>query len=134
MSYARQAKRVDVRALKVALWAEAREAAAEKQKEEAEEGTASPTPLLFSELVSRVADGPRGRAAAPPGQLSPHLVFICLLHLCNEHSLELGRTTEIGCGDGSGELSISTTNTKRPQPAVSLGGGADLTVCGVEVE
>ena len=124
MAYARVAKRVDVRALKVALWAEACEAAAEKKRGEE---TSSSSPLLFSELVSRVADGPRGRAAAPPGQLSPHLVFICLLHLCNEHSLELGRTS-----DGKGHLVLTTTT--KLQPAVSLGGGADLTVSGVEVE
>lgn len=131
MAYARAAKRVDVRALKVALWAEAREAAAEQQQraESAGDPAASSSPLLFSELVSRVADCPRGRAAAPPGQLSPHLVFICLLHLCNEHSLELGRTTlpmsAAACGENS---------KKKLQPAVSLGGGADLTVAGVEVE
>ena len=133
MAYARAAKRVDVRALKVALWAEARAAAAEQQRQGGAAGGGAgepaPAPLLFSELVSRVADGPRGRAAAPPGQLSPHLVFICLLHLCNEHSLELGRV-EVAGGDG-GELALTR---KKLQPAVSLGGGADLTVAGVEVE
>ena len=133
MAYARAAKRVDVRALKVALWAEARAAAAEQQRQGGAAGGGAgepaPAPLLFSELVSRVADGPRGRAAAPPGQLSPHLVFICLLHLCNEHSLELGRV-EVAGGDG-GELALTR---KKLRPAVSLGGGADLTVAGVEVE
>ena len=133
MAYARAAKRVDVRARKVALWAEARAAAAEQQRQGGAAGGGAgepaPAPLLFSELVSRVADGPRGRAAAPPGQLSPHLVFICLLHLCNEHSLELGRV-EVAGGDG-GELALTR---KKLQPAVSLGGGADLTVAGVEVE
>lgn len=128
MAYARAAKRVDVRALKEALWAEAREAAAEKTGKSGAGAPAPAAPLLFSELVSRVADGPRGRAAAPPGQLSPHLVFICLLHLCNEHSLELGRTSE------GKHLIAAAAAANRLQPAVSLGGGADLTVSGVDTE
>ena len=104
VAYSRAAKRVDVRALKEALWEEARAAAASGGEE---------TVLRLSDLVSRAATG-AGAAAAPPGQLSPHLVFICLLHLCNEHGLELGR-------EGGGPVAAGAA-------AVRLGGGADVTV------
>ena len=107
VAYSRSAKRVDVRALKEALWEEARAAAA---------GEGDGTPLRLSDLVPRVATG-AGAAAAPSAQLSPHLVFICLLHLCNEHGLELGR-------QGDGPVAAGAA-------AVRLGGGADVSVVGV---
>ena len=111
VAHARVAKRVDVRALKDALWAQALAASA----------SAGGADLPLATLAAATAASPAGAAAAPPGQLSPHLMFICLLHLCNEHSLELVRM--VAGGDGGPADAAAA--------AVSLGRGADLAVRGV---
>ena len=125
IAYTRTAKQVDVRLLKEALWeaAQARAAEAEAAVPSGRGGTADPAgpPVPLAALVRDVGRSATGRAAAPPGQLSPHLVFICLLHLCNEHGLALGR-------GGGGEVDGAAPP---PQPAARLGGGADLVVRGV---
>ena len=115
IAYTRTAKQVDVRMLKEALW----EAATARAGAGGGDGGGPPVPLAG--LVADVGVSATGRAAAPPGQLSPHLVFICLLHLCNEHSLALG--WEGGGGGGAPACG--------GQPAARLGGGADLVVRGV---
>lgn len=68
---------VDVKALKDALWAAIQDVGAHQQQRQ------SQSPLPFEALLSHVA------AAGGGDGVSVHLCFICLLHLANEHGLEL---------------------------------------------
>ncbi len=65
---------MDVKELKKALWA-AIQTGAQRQS----------APLPFAALLAHVMAG----GAAGSDGVSVHLCFICLLHLANEHGLEL---------------------------------------------
>lgn len=89
VSYARQAKQVDVRILKKVVWGLLQEQAQEGPVDEDGRSTCS----FEKVLASLPPDCPAGA----PEDISVHLCFICLLHLCNEHNLALS-----GRGDMAG--------------------------------
>ncbi|CAD7694776.1 unnamed protein product [Ostreobium quekettii] len=72
-------KHVDIGALKAHLWQEL-------CQQSDNPGTSSQTGSAFSEIVRSVPEaGQAGRLE----DISPHMCFICLLHLANEHGLQL---------------------------------------------
>uniref|UniRef100_A0A7N0TU02 Condensin complex subunit 2 n=1 Tax=Kalanchoe fedtschenkoi TaxID=63787 RepID=A0A7N0TU02_KALFE len=80
VNYDKTSKVVDVQALKVIIWDQIQESTqASSMDQEA--------PISFRGLLANFpADC---QAAAAPDDISPHLCFICLLHLANEHSLNI---------------------------------------------
>lgn len=82
VEYDRKSKQVDVHALKETLWDHIRETNMESVQEYTQEEKVS-----FKQIL---ADFPSDcRAAASIQEISPHLCFICLLHLANEHGLRI---------------------------------------------
>ena len=77
-----RALQVDVKALKEALWGAIQAAAVAQQQQQQ-----APAPLPFTALLAHVAAGGDG--------VSVHLSFICLLHLANEHGLELHDSADL---------------------------------------
>ncbi|KAK1258860.1 Condensin complex subunit 2 [Acorus gramineus] len=79
VQYDKSSKQVDVHALKGTLWNCL-------QKSAEPSGEVSEAAVSFRDLVEHF---PENCPAAEPKDISPHLCFICLLHLANEHSLSI---------------------------------------------
>ncbi|KAL7086692.1 hypothetical protein ACP275_13G016400 [Erythranthe tilingii] len=85
VKYDKTSKQVDVHALKETLWdhiQQLNQDSVEVDASEEEEETVS-----FKQVLSSFPDD--CRAAASLNEISPHLCFICLLHLANEHGLRI---------------------------------------------
>ncbi|KAM7492361.1 hypothetical protein LguiA_035282 [Lonicera macranthoides] len=80
VQYDKTSKQVDVQALKVTLWDCMQESQAKSVQ--AQEET-----LSFRQILATFPN--KCRAAASLDEISPHLCFICLLHLANEHGLSI---------------------------------------------
>ncbi|KAL1818079.1 hypothetical protein ACET3Z_020653 [Daucus carota] len=78
VQYDRKSKQVDVQALKETLWGSLQES----QLQSVQGGTIS-----FKDALAAFPDD--CRAAESLKDISPHLCFICLLHLANEHGLSI---------------------------------------------
>ena len=78
LAYARSAKQVDVRALKALMWENVTTMADDSRC------------VSMHDVIARVM---KGNAAGRVEDLSMHLCFICVLHLCNEHGLALSAPT-----------------------------------------
>ncbi|KAG8488359.1 hypothetical protein CXB51_016381 [Gossypium anomalum] len=77
--YDKTSKQVDVQALKETLW--------DHMQQSPETSFQSPEETSFKHLLASFpADC---KAAATTEEISPHLCFICLLHLANEHGLRI---------------------------------------------
>ncbi|KAL0399828.1 UNVERIFIED_CONTAM: Condensin complex subunit [Sesamum radiatum] len=89
VQYDKTSKQVDVHVLKEILWGQIQQinqtSVEEPSQEEAPEETIS-----FKQVLASFPDS--CRAAASLNDISPHLCFICLLHLANEHGLRI-----LGC-------------------------------------
>ncbi|KAL8478231.1 hypothetical protein ACS0TY_030215 [Phlomoides rotata] len=85
VQYDKTSKQVDVHLLKQTLWDHIQQLNQNAVVEEAPEQTIS-----FKQVLSSFPDN--CRAAASLNDISPHLCFICLLHLANEHELRI-----LGC-------------------------------------
>ncbi|XP_065876406.1 condensin complex subunit 2 [Euphorbia lathyris] len=81
VQYDRSCKQVDVQTLKETLWHHIQDSPQESSQEE-QEGAVSFKNLLSSFPIEC-------SAAATVKEISPHLCFICLLHLANEHGLSI---------------------------------------------
>ncbi|XP_008197779.2 condensin complex subunit 2 [Tribolium castaneum] len=81
VTYAMHAKKIDMKKLKTCMW---------KHLSGGEEGTVQPT--SFSKVYEQI---PR-LAPEMSKNLSPHLGFLSLLHLCNDHSLYLEAINDRG--------------------------------------
>ncbi|KAK1302582.1 Condensin complex subunit 2 [Acorus calamus] len=79
VQYDKSSKQVDVHVLKGTLWNCL-------QKSAEPSGEVSEAAVSFRDLVEHF---PENCPAAEPKDISPHLCFICLLHLANEHSLSI---------------------------------------------
>ncbi|CAN6445668.1 unnamed protein product [Victoria cruziana] len=79
VEYDKTSKQVDVHALKGTLWVSMQELLATSDPENDEI-------LSFRHVLSRL---PENCSAAAAKDISPHLCFICLLHLANEHCLSI---------------------------------------------
>ncbi|KAG8656133.1 condensin complex subunit 2 isoform X2 [Manihot esculenta] len=84
VQYDKASKQVDVQILKETLWHHMQESR-EKSTQHQEEA------VSFRKILSVFPSD--CRAAASISEISPHLCFICLLHLANEHGLTIH-----GCG------------------------------------
>ncbi|KAJ8442946.1 hypothetical protein Cgig2_019519 [Carnegiea gigantea] len=80
VQYDRTAKQVDVHLLKETLWDHIHVSVEGSQKKVQEDA------ISFKHLL---ATFPEDCGAAAPSDISPHLCFICLLHLANEHGLRI---------------------------------------------
>ncbi|KAI7725952.1 hypothetical protein M8C21_004157 [Ambrosia artemisiifolia] len=81
VEYDKTSKQVDVQALKEILWSSMQE-------------TPETKTLSFKHLLKSFPTDKKKPAAASVDIISPHLCFICVLHLANEHGLSI-----IGCDD-----------------------------------
>ncbi|XP_020519572.1 condensin complex subunit 2 isoform X2 [Amborella trichopoda] len=79
VQYDKTSKQVDVHSLKGTLW-ECLQNSVEKIV------VGNKAALLFSQVLRTL---PQDCPAAAPEDISPHLCFICLLHLANEHGLTI---------------------------------------------
>ncbi|GMN70217.1 hypothetical protein TIFTF001_039259 [Ficus carica] len=79
VQYDKTSKQVDVQALKETLWDHIQES--NQVIEEQEE------PISFRKILANLPSD--CNAAATINDVSPHLCFICLLHLANEHGLSI---------------------------------------------
>ncbi|KAK9089733.1 hypothetical protein Scep_028815 [Stephania cephalantha] len=77
VQYDKTAKQVDVHVLKGTLWNHMQESVRVHEQEKG---------VSFREVLTSF---PIDCQAAAPEDISPHLCFICLLHLANEHSLSI---------------------------------------------
>lgn len=93
VQYDKTSKQVDVHALKETLWGHIHQLNQSPVEEESPE-----EPISFKQVLANFPDS--CRAAASLNDISPHLCFICLLHLANEHGLQI-----LGC-PGMDDLSI----------------------------
>lgn len=96
VSYAKVAKRVDVRKLKDNLWRVMDYEKAEEQQQQQEESEDKPKveeeEKKFTELVQQVgAEYPRHQKE----EISTSFVFICLLHLANEKGLSIEQQEDL---------------------------------------
>ncbi|KAK4492816.1 hypothetical protein RD792_000141 [Penstemon davidsonii] len=93
VQYDKTSKQVDVHALKETLWDHIQKLdQISVQGHSAIQNTggseeASAATISFSHVLRSFPDA--GRAATSLSDISPHLCFICLLHLANEHGLEI---------------------------------------------
>ncbi|XP_026659351.2 condensin complex subunit 2-like isoform X2 [Phoenix dactylifera] len=85
VQYDKVAKQVDVQLLKEVIWNQIQNSI-EKSETECE------AIVSFRQILQQF---PHGSPAAPPNKMSPHLVFICLLHLANEHCLNIQDRTSL---------------------------------------
>lgn len=90
LDYARRAKKVDVQELKRALWAELEQDLAVPSPKGGQGGTSGPT--TFSSLVRGLESSTLPKEML--SEVSVPYCFICLLHLANEHNLELREAPE----------------------------------------
>ncbi|GAV81956.1 Cnd2 domain-containing protein [Cephalotus follicularis] len=79
--YDKTSKQVDVHTLKETLWEHIQESVEVNDNEVVCSGT-----IYFKQVL---ATFPADCRAAVPKDISPHLCFICLLHLANEHGLSI---------------------------------------------
>ncbi|KAL5573400.1 hypothetical protein UlMin_022997 [Ulmus minor] len=86
VQYDKTSKQVDVRALKETLWNHIQESHHETIEDQED-------PVSFRQILARFPDD--CRAAATINDISPHLCFICLLHLANEHGLSIHGNTNL---------------------------------------
>ncbi|GAB2284706.1 hypothetical protein Dimus_019159 [Dionaea muscipula] len=99
--YAKSAKEVDVHVLKEALW------------NHIQGSLEAPKTEVYEEFISFrhvLATLPHGFQAMSPGKITPHICFICLLHLANEHGLQI---------EGSADLDDLTIHLQA-QPAAPV--------------
>lgn len=103
INYAKVASKVDVKALKTAIWTDLCEDNKESEKEkgkdkekekEKENGKDTETTEFeggknFESLLSSVEE----RAGKEVGEVSVAMCFICVLHLCNEKGLSLAQNS-----------------------------------------
>ncbi|XP_047940174.1 condensin complex subunit 2-like [Salvia hispanica] len=82
VQYDKTSKQVDVHALKETLWGHI-----QLNQSPAEEEARSEEPISFKQVLANFPDS--CRAAASVNDISTHLCFICLLHLANEHELQI---------------------------------------------
>ncbi|KAG8051727.1 hypothetical protein GUJ93_ZPchr0001g31443 [Zizania palustris] len=83
IQYDKVSKQVDVHALKEVLWNHIHTSS---ETDDLQEGEDKESPLCLSKVLQ---DLPGCNADAADAEISPHLYFICLLHLANEHCLTL---------------------------------------------
>ncbi|XP_039847809.1 condensin complex subunit 2-like isoform X3 [Panicum virgatum] len=83
IQYDKVSKQVDVHALKEVLWKHIHTSTETDDKQENEEAVSA---LRLSQVLH---DLPSRNPNAAATDISPHLYFICLLHLANEHGLML---------------------------------------------
>ncbi|KFK31150.1 hypothetical protein AALP_AA6G075000 [Arabis alpina] len=86
VQYDKASKQVDVQVLKETLW-ECLQESPQPPIEDEEHDQEPPESRSFKELLASFPDD--CQAAGSNQDISPHLCFICLLHLANEHSLRL---------------------------------------------
>ncbi|KAK1418178.1 hypothetical protein QVD17_27320 [Tagetes erecta] len=79
VQYDRKSKQVDVHILKETLWSSMQEMHKPAQEES----------LSFKNMLASFQTEKTRPAAASTEDISPHLCFICLLHLANEHGLTI---------------------------------------------
>ncbi|XP_038900339.1 condensin complex subunit 2 [Benincasa hispida] len=79
VQYDKKSKQVDVQALKETLWSHLQESRTDAQGED--------ETVSFKQIIATFPDD--CRAAQTINDISPHLCFICLLHLANEHGLRI---------------------------------------------
>ncbi|KAF5481033.1 hypothetical protein F2P56_001724 [Juglans regia] len=85
VKYDKTSKQVDVQALKETLWDHIHESSAVSPQDQEEA-------VSFRQILASFPND--CRAAGTINEISPHLCFICLLHLANEHGLSIhGRTS-----------------------------------------
>ncbi|KAL6884596.1 hypothetical protein ACP4OV_010532 [Aristida adscensionis] len=83
IQYDKVSKQVDVHALKEVLWNHIHTSAESEDLQEREDAEAS---LRLTEVLHDLRSS---NPVATSTEISPHLYFICLLHLANEHGLTL---------------------------------------------
>ncbi|KNA14477.1 hypothetical protein SOVF_107220 [Spinacia oleracea] len=98
--YDKTAKQVDVHLLKETLWGHIHEFVQAPEMNDPEDA------ISFNQVLATFPDD-CGAAAAR--DISPHLCFICLLHLANEHGLRIQGCTNMD--DLSIHLPVSSQNT-----------------------
>ncbi|KAM6572607.1 hypothetical protein CsatA_016687 [Cannabis sativa] len=86
VQYDKTSKQVDVQALKETLWDQLQESHRAPIQEEED-------PLSFKKILGTFPSD--SKAAATINDVSPHLCFICLLHLANEHGLTIRGHTDM---------------------------------------
>ncbi|XP_022970958.1 condensin complex subunit 2 [Cucurbita maxima] len=79
VQYDKTSKQVDVQALKETLWSHLQESQTDAQGDD--------ETVSFKQILATFPDD--CRAAQTINDISPHLCFICLLHLANEHGLSI---------------------------------------------
>ncbi|KAL8239389.1 hypothetical protein R6Q59_015956 [Mikania micrantha] len=85
VQYDRKSKQVDVHILKETLWSSVQE-----MHKSAQEAT-----LSFKNMLASFPTNKTRPAAALAEDISPHLCFICLLHLANEHGLSINGSPDL---------------------------------------
>ncbi|KAB1201006.1 Condensin complex subunit 2 [Morella rubra] len=85
VQYDKTSKQVDVQALKETLWDHIQESPSSPQGQE--------EAISFREILASFPND--CRAAGSINDISPHLCFICLLHLANEHGLSIQGCTNL---------------------------------------
>lgn len=88
VQYDKTSKQVDVQALKETLWDHIREKNLAEVQEDTEDHKISFQQILATFPIDC-------RAASSVRDISPHLCFICLLHLANEHGLWIQGSTNL---------------------------------------
>ncbi|CAL1393708.1 unnamed protein product [Linum trigynum] len=86
VNYDKRSKQVDVQRLKETLWHHMQESSQSSLQVQEE-------PASFKDLLASFPND--CNAAATINDISPHLCFICLLHLANEHGLSIHGTTSL---------------------------------------
>ncbi|KAG7568610.1 Condensin complex subunit 2/barren [Arabidopsis thaliana x Arabidopsis arenosa] len=86
VQYDKASKQVDVQVLKETLW-ECLQESHQPPIQDEEHQQEPPESRSFKELLASFPDD--CQAAGATQDISPHLCFICLLHLANEHNLSL---------------------------------------------
>ncbi|TIB00128.1 hypothetical protein E3P96_02713 [Wallemia ichthyophaga] len=90
VNYSKRAKRVDVRALKDNIWNSLEAPEDDDDRENLPPGTTDNENKDVGKRFSSVIDGLKASYPAEKlDDLSTSFCFICLLHLCNEHNLNL---------------------------------------------
>ncbi|CAA6671288.1 unnamed protein product [Spirodela intermedia] len=105
--YDKSSKQVDVHALKDTLWCIIKDS-----KRPAETRVEDAVAVSFRQVLGCFSENCSGAYAK---DVSPHLSFICLLHLANEHSLTIRGTPSLD------ELEISLPPTKTSASAAAAG-------------
>jgi len=97
ISYAKTAKKMDVKRLKASMWnvlttSKSDEDKVREENVETSVPTEMPEPVKFQEMVNKLPDNiSKGMAK----NLSVPIAFVCLLHLANEKSLKITSTDDL---------------------------------------